>query len=195
MHASMPLPEDATVHHVIDASQSSFSVQAFATGMLSAFGHNPKIAIRDFDGSVDFAAGANPLAGATLRVRIRAGSLEVTDDISAKDRDEINRRMRHEVLNADGFPEIVYECSKVSASGGGERYWVALSGSLTLCGVTNPLPISTRVTLNGNSLRATGEFTLRQTDYGIALVTAAAGAIRVKDEVKFSFDILARRQE
>ena len=27
MHASTPLPEDATVRHVIDASQSSFAVQ------------------------------------------------------------------------------------------------------------------------------------------------------------------------
>ena len=40
-----------------------------------------------------------------------------------------------------------------------------------------------------------GDFALRQSDFGIALVSAAAGTIRVKDEVKCTFDILARRQE
>ena len=62
MHASAPLPEDATVRHVIDASQSSFAVQVTATGLLSAFGHNPKIVIRDFAGNIEFMVGASPLA-------------------------------------------------------------------------------------------------------------------------------------
>ena len=190
-----PLTEDATVHHVIDASESSFVVQVFAAGLLSAFAHSPKIAIRNFDGNIDYAAGATPLAGAQMRLRIQADSLEVTDDISAKDREDIHRRMREEVLDADRFPEIVYQCSKVTASGIGDRYWVALRGELTLRGITRPELVSAKVSLNGNFLRASGEFTLRQSDFQIPLVTAAAGTIRVKDEVKCIFDILARRQE
>lgn len=195
MHATAPLTEDATVHHVIDPKESTFVVQAFATGLLSAFAHSPKIAVRNFDGTVDFAAGAAPLAGARMRLRIQADSLEVTDDISAKDREEIHRRIRQEVFDADHFPDIVYQCSKVTASGIGDRYWVALRGELTLRGITRPVLVSAKVSLNGNSLRASGEFTLRQSDFKIPLVTAAAGTIRVKDEVKCTFDILARRQE
>ncbi len=195
MHATAPLTEDATVHHKIDAKESTLVVQVFASGLLSAFAHSPKIAIRNFDGTVDFAVGATPLAGARMLLRIQAGSLEVTDDISAKDREEIHRRMRQEVLETESFPEIVYECSKVTGSGGNDRYWVALKGELTMRGITRPVPVSAKVSLNGNSLRATGEFTLRQSDFQIPPVTAAAGTIRVKDEVKCTFDILARRQE
>lgn len=195
MHASAPLPEDATVRHVIDASQSSFAVKVTATGLLSAFGHNPKIAIRDFDGNIEFKVGSSPLAGAHMTLRIRANSLEATEGISDKDRDEINRRMRQEVLETDDYPEIVYECTGVTASGTGDRYWVALKGDLTLHGTTKSIPVSARVTVNGNSLRASGDFPLRQSDFGIAPVSAAAGTIRVKDEVKCTFDILARRQE
>ena len=195
MNATAPLMEDATVRHVIDSKESTFAVQAFATGLLSAFAHSPKIAIRDFDGTVDLAVGATPLEGARMRLRIQADSLEVTGDISAKDREEIHRRMREEVFDADSFPEIVYQCSKVTASGIGDRYWVALRGELTLRGTTLPVLVSARVSLNGNSLRASGEFMLRQSDFQIPLVTAAAGTIRVKDEVKCTFDILARRQE
>ena len=195
MHATAPLTEDATVRHVIDPKASTFVVQVFATGLLSAFAHSPKIAIRNFDGNVDVAAGATPLADARMCLRIQADSLEVTDDISAKDREEIQRRISQEVLNTESFPEIVYECSKVTGSGGGDRYWAALKGELTMRGITRPVPVSARVSLAGNSLRASGEFTLRQSDFQIPPVTAAAGTIRVKDEVKCTFDILARRPE
>jgi hypothetical protein len=52
--------------------------------------------------------------------------------------------------------------------------------------VTRSVPIS---------VRASGEFSVRQSEYEIALVSAAAGAIRVKDEVTLRFDIVARKQE
>ena len=195
MPATAPLKEDATVRHVIDPQASNFVIQVFATGLLSAFAHSPKIAIRNFDGNVDVKAGSTPLTGARMRLRIQADSLEVTDDISDKDREEIHRRIRQEVLDTDSFPEIVYECSKVTGNGGGDRYWAALKGELTMRGITRPVPVSARVSLNGNNLRASGEFTLRQGDFEIPPITAAAGTIRVKDEVKCTFDILARRQE
>jgi polyisoprenoid-binding protein YceI len=195
MHASVPLPEDATVRHIIDASQSTFVVQVFATGLLSAFGHNPSIAARDFDGGVDFTSAGGAIVGARLSVRIRSGSLEVTDDINEKDRAEIHRRMCDEVLETDRFPEIAYECSQVTASGDGSRYWASLKGEMTLHGITRNLPVSVKVILNGNSLRASGEFTLSQREYGLAPVSAAGGTIRVKDAVKITFDIVARRQE
>jgi len=192
--ATAPLKEDATVRHVIDPQASSFVIQVFATGLLSAFAHSPKIAIRNFDGDVDVTAGATPLADARMRLRIQADSLEVIDEISAKDREEIQRRIRQEVLDTESFPEIVYECSKVTGSGGGDRYWAALQGELMMRGFTRPVPVSARVSLTGTSLRASGEFTVRQSDFQIPPVTAAAGTIRVKDEVKCTFDILARRQ-
>jgi polyisoprenoid-binding protein YceI len=73
-------------HYVLDKSASRFTVRAFATGMLSALGHNPTIAIRDFSGDVTFDP-AN-IEKASLRLQIRADSLEVTDDIKSKDRKE-----------------------------------------------------------------------------------------------------------
>jgi polyisoprenoid-binding protein YceI len=103
--------------------------------------------------------------------------------------------MCEEVLETNRFPEIVYECSRVSASGSGDRYWGALNGELALHGVTMPLSVSARVVINGDSLRATGEFSLRQSDYEITPVSAAAGTIKVKDEVKCNFDIVARKQQ
>jgi len=193
--AARPLTEDAIVRFVIDAKRSRFTAQAFSTGLLSAFGHNPKIAVRGIEGDAQFVADDATLKDARAHVKIRADSLEVIDDISEKDRREIHRQMYDEVLETDRFPEILYECSQATASGGGDRYWVVLQGELTLRGMTRTLPVSARVVITGDSLRASGEFSVRQSDYEIALVKVAGGAIKLKDEVKCTFDIMARKQE
>jgi polyisoprenoid-binding protein YceI len=193
LHSAInPLAEGATVRYVLVAEESAFVAQAFATGLLSAFAHSPKIAIRNFEGEAEFTASGARLENAHLHLRIPADSLEVIDGASESDREEINRRTRDEVLETDRFSEIVYDSSKVTGSGNGNRYWLALSGELTLRGITRTMPVSAKVIVNGNSLRATGDFQIRQSDFGIPPVTAAAGTIRLKDEVKCTFDILAR---
>src|ERR1700733_8573928 len=40
-------PEAATIRYLTDAKRSNFTVRVFATGLLSAFGHSPAIAIPD----------------------------------------------------------------------------------------------------------------------------------------------------
>ena len=185
-------PEGATVHYVIQTKGSTFTVRAFATGLLSAFGHNPVISIPDFEGEIF----VNPEAmeQSSLRIAIHSSSLTVIGDISEKDREEINHRMHAEVLESDSFPDIVYECSRVSASKTGEgQYWVALNGDLTLHGTTRSQPVSARVSLKGDTLRATGDFSIRQSDYEIRPVSAVGGSIKLKDELKLSFDISARQ--
>jgi polyisoprenoid-binding protein YceI len=186
-------PRAIKVRYLIDANRSTFTVRAFATGMLSVFAHNPTIAIPDFEGEVSL----NPDAveQSLLRMVIHAASLTVTDDISEKDRREINRKMQEEVLETDSFSDIEYECSRVSGSKIIEgQYTVVLKGELTLHGATRSQPVSARVGLNGDLLRATGDFPIRLSDYEIRPVSAAGGTIKLKDELKLSFDISARKQ-
>lgn len=185
--------EEATVRYAIETKGSTFTVRAFATGLLATFGHNPTIAAPDITGDVFL----NPDAveKSFLRMAFNPSSMMVMDDISEKDRQEINRRMHEEVLQTNSFPEILYECSRLTASKVGEgQYWIALNGALTLCGVTRSQPVSARASVNGDVLRTTGELSIRQSDYGIPPVSAAGGTIRLKDDLKLSFDILARKQ-
>jgi polyisoprenoid-binding protein YceI len=186
-------PQAIKVRYLIDAKRSTFTVRAFATGMLLAFAHNPTIAIQDFEGEVSL----NPDAvePSSLRMVIHAASLTVTDDISEKDRREINRKMHEEVLETDTFADIEYECTRVSGSKIAEgQYMAALNGELTLHGVTRSQPVSARGRLNGDTLRAIGDFSIRLSDYEIRPITAAGGTIKLKDELKLSFDISARKQ-
>jgi polyisoprenoid-binding protein YceI len=178
--------------YIINPTVSRFTVQAFASGLLSAFGHNPKIAIRDLKGEIQF--DPEHVDKSTMHLAIRADSLSVMDNVSDKDRREIEGEMRDKVLETSKYPEIVFDVSNVAvikAENGQSS--VTLNGQLSLHGVTKGQKVPATLVATGDMLRAFGEFSLRQTDYGITPTSAAGGALKVKDEVKFTFDIVARK--
>jgi polyisoprenoid-binding protein YceI len=189
------VPETETeIRYVTDARASLFTAQVSSGGLLSAFGHNPTIAIRDFVGEVE--VDLDEIERSWLKVTIQAAKLSVQNDISDKDREEIERTMREEILETSSYPEIVYESSSVAANKTGEgRYTATVNGDLTMHGVTRPQSVTARVVLEGDTLRAFGNFSVMQTDYELKLASVAGGALKVKNEVKFSFNILARRKE
>jgi len=179
---------------VIDSRASRFTVRAFATGILSAMGHNPTVGIRIFSGEMKF--DPEQLKAGAFQLVIESSSLGVQDDISDKDRREMERLMNDEVLERSKFPEIRYEASDISVTKMGDALFSAkLDGSLTFHGVTRKESIAARVTQMGSMLRASGEFSLSQANYGIKPVSVAGGALKLKDELKFSFEIVARKQE
>jgi polyisoprenoid-binding protein YceI len=187
------MTETVAVCYEVDARLSRFQVRAYASGMLSAFGHNPVIAIRDFTGEVRFQP--DSLEEASLRLKFAAASLTVTNDISEKDRREIEHAMQEQVIESQRYPEIVFESSAVTASlTGPAQYRVKIDGNLTLRGVTRSQQIPAFVKVTADTFRANGEFTIKQTDYGIKPVSVAGGTLKLKDELKFTFDIVANRK-
>ena len=181
------------VVYTIDPGISRFTVRAFASGMFSAFGHNPTLAVRDFEGEATFSPDA--IDDSRLVLRIKAGSLSVTDKISDKDRRELESTMNQDVLETSRYPEIVFESSEISASKAADgQFSVNMGGTLTLHGVSNSQPVAAQISLTGDMLRAHGEFTVLQSAYGIKPISVAGGALKVKDELKCSFDVVARKK-
>ena len=179
--------------YAIDPGISRFTVRAFAGGMFSAFGHNPTLAIREFEGEARFSPDA--LDEARLVVRIRASSLTLTDNMSDKDRRELELTLNQDVLETSRYPEISFESTKVSVSKAGDgQFFVNVVGALTLHGVSNTQAVSAQISLTGDMLRAHGEFSVLQSAYGIQPVSVAGGALKVKDELKCSFDIVGRKK-
>lgn len=180
----------AEARYRIATGESHFAVKAFAGGFLSAFAHDHNIAIRDFNGEADFTFGT--VQPASLRMTIKAASLTVTDKVSASDRQKIEGTMRDEVLEITKYPEIVFKSSSVTASKTGEgQYQARISGELTLHGVKKPLAITAQLEFGDKTLRARGGFSVKQSSFDIKPVSVAGGTIKVKDELKFSFDIVA----
>jgi polyisoprenoid-binding protein YceI len=185
--------EGLVASYVVDASRSRFQVRGVASGLLSALGHNPTIAIRDFTGEVLYRE-QNP-EQSSLRIEIPAASLAISGDLSEKDRLEMDRTMRQEVLETDRYPAIRFQGSgKQATTIATGMYRIALGGALSLHGVERDIEFPCNVTAGPDSLRANGEFSIRQTDYRIKLVSVAGGTLKLKDELKFQFDILAQRR-
>jgi polyisoprenoid-binding protein YceI len=179
------------VRYRFDKSPGRFTVQAFATGLLSALGHSPTFAVRDFSGEMRFEP--EEIRSMALELTARADSLELLDQVREADRREITERMRRDVLESSTYPEIVYRSDDVSSDPiGPGRFRVRIGGRLTLHGTTEPHRLDAEVQVFGDGLRLLGECPLRLSDYGIRPVTALAGAIRLKDELKVSFDLAAR---
>jgi polyisoprenoid-binding protein YceI len=183
----------ATVQYAIDPRASQFTVQAFASGLISAVAHSPKIAIRDWTGNVSFVP--EILKDASLKVVVKASSLEVLDELRDSDRREIHRVMNHEVLETRSFPNVEFESSSISVDRLKETlHRVNVVGQLDLHGVTNSQSLFAQVAFAVDSFRAYGEFTLLQTDYGIRVAAVAGGTLKLQDELKFTFYVVARKK-
>jgi len=181
------------VKFALDTNASRFSVQAFATGMLSTFGHNPKIAIRDYDGEIQFAP--DTYENAAVRVTVRTSAMEVLDEMSGDDRKKLEQTM-YDVLEVQRFPTAVYESRQITVQKQSEDVLLAqVTGALSFHGVTQTQSLDARVTRLGTMLRISGDLSLRQSEYAIKPVSFAGGALRLKDELKFTFELVARIQD
>jgi len=180
----------STVTYRFSQRESRLFVQAFAEGLLSAFGHNPKLAVSEFSGELRL----NPedLESSVIHVLINSNSLVVADYISEKDRREIEATMKGEVLETARFGDIYFRSTSVSATKIDNGVYAArITGRLSLHGVTREHVVIARLHLLDTGVQAEGETTLRQSDFDIRRVSVAAGTLKVKDEVKLTFMVSA----
>jgi polyisoprenoid-binding protein YceI len=171
-----------------DPPHSRFTVQAFATGLLSAFAHSPTFTVGDYRGFLRFDPGQ--VADLSLELTIRADSIRLVDRVRESDRREIEGRMRSEVLDPSAYPEIAFRAGHAEAEPlGPGQYRLRLGGELSLRGLTRPHRLEAELLIFKDGLRLRGEDSLRMSEFGIKPVTAVAGSIRLKDEVRLSFDL------
>ena len=179
------------MRYEINATLSRVRLKVHASGMLSALGHSPTIVVREFSGHVTVPDDA--AAGASLELAIQTAALAVGDDVKESDRREIEQTMRKDVLEVDSYPSITFVSSEVTgAAPGAGSFRVAIGGTLTLHGVSHPERIEALVNVMGDRLTANGQTVIRQSTYGITPVKIAGGALKLKDEIDLSFDIVAR---
>jgi polyisoprenoid-binding protein YceI len=182
------------VRFLIDAVASRFTVQAFAAGLLSSLGHNPTMGIRDFDGEME--CEPETYEKALVRVTVRTNAMEVLDEMKSDDRKKIEQEMYENVLEVNRFPVAVFESKEITIQKlSADLLRAQVKGDLSFHGNTQAHSFDARVTGIGTILRIFGEFSLRQSEYGIKPFSFAGGALRLKDDLKFSFELVARKQE
>ena len=177
------------VRYTLDPGQSRFTVQAFAGGLLSLLAHSPVFAIRNFTGEVRFTPGT--MHNAAFDMTVQADSLVAAEGVSPRDGPEIESRMRQEVLETARYPEITYRGREVSVNKVTEGWYrLQFRGDMTLHGVTRNEAIDAQLRLADDGLRLSGDFRLLLSAYNIRRISALGGTIQLKDEIKFSFDLV-----
>lgn len=187
------LTAPVTVTYTLDASQSKFMAHANAGGLLWFKGHDHHLAASEFNGEVKLTP--DTITPASLRLVVKAASLHETGaDFTEQQKQIINKELSEIVLHPDKYPEIVFQSTNVIVkTPDAGRYEVKIDGDLTLHGVTKRITIPATVTLNGDDLRAVGEFSIDRDDYNVKATSAVHGLVRVKNGIKFEFDIVGRR--
>ena len=181
----------ATVTYNLDASQSKFMAHANAGGLLWFKGKDHHLAAQEFTGQVEITPDA--ITPASLRLVVKAASLQETGaEFTQPQKEIINKELREIVLHPDRYPDITFQSTNVTVKDLG-RHEVKIDGNLTLHGVTKRITIPAVVTLSGETLRAVGEFSIDRDDFGVKATSAFHGLVRVRNKVKFEFDIVGRK--
>jgi polyisoprenoid-binding protein YceI len=181
-------------YYIIDPAQSEFMVHTDTGGLLGGMGHKLNIAIQEFSGQIKIPS--YKLQSASLQIKVKPQSLTVTDKVEEKDKAEIEDNMQKKVLDIQKFPEIIFVSRDVNGKQVTEGLLeVKITGDLTLHGITKPVEIPTQVSIKQNQLTATGEFSIKQTDFKIKPFSAMGGTLKVKNSLRLTFNLQAHFQK
>ena len=177
----------------LDASQSKFIAHALRGGLLWFKGHDHLVAARDFSGEAQITR--DSLNPASLLLTVKTDSMVETSSVFTDQQKQIiDKELREIVLPPAQYPEISFKSTDVQGKAlSANEYDLKIGGDLTLHGVTRHIVIPAHVTLTGNDLRATGEFAVDRSDYQVPATSAFHGLVRVKNRIKFNFDIVAHQ--
>jgi polyisoprenoid-binding protein YceI len=182
----------ATASYRIDPSQSQFMAHAFRGGIAYFKGHDHFIKVGDFGGTVELTPSV--ISPATLNMTVKTDSLEETGvDFTAEQKGIIKKELNEIVMESAKYPEMTFRSTEVSGTMSGTAFEAKIGGDLTLHGVTKHISIPATVTFDGDTLHAKGEFKLNRTDFNVKATDAFHGFVRVKHDVKFTFDIAAHK--
>jgi polyisoprenoid-binding protein YceI len=178
--------------YTIVTGESSFWVFVEKAGLFSGLAHDHEIGVKIFAGRVVVPeAGAS---GGSLELDVNAQSLTVLDKKPGEeDKKKIYNSMHNDVLESAKYQKISFKSASVSnLKQTSDGYSFTLNGDLTLHGVTKRIAVPVSATITPQQLQAKGQYTLRQTDFGIKPYSAAGGTVKVKNEVVVHFNIIAK---
>jgi polyisoprenoid-binding protein YceI len=161
-----------------DATTAQIDVLSFKEGLLSAVAHDLRLQADAFSIAFDLDAGTVSARIEAASVRVVCARVDGADAphvLSDRDRREIEKNLRADVLETSRHPAIVFASTAVHVRDGG----ASLEGTLTLHGTSRP--VRATVTRDGDAW--TTELRLHQPDFGIRPFSAMLGALKIKPEV------------
>jgi len=185
--AAQVIAQDSVVYEL--APSSRFVVRTGKAGLFGFAGHEHLIQARQFSGRIVYYP-QQPQAS-HLAVSIATVGLEVLTPPDTAEIRKVTAAMRADVLDVPQYPEITLTSQAVELAGDTLR----IQAALTMKGQTRTVPLTVRVRIEPDTLRATATFTVRQSDFGIRPYRGGpGGTVRVADAVTFDIDAVALRR-
>jgi polyisoprenoid-binding protein YceI len=184
--------EDKTRVYTIDLSQSRVVATLTQEGFIARRYPNHRVDVKNFGGKIEVSE--RDETRMAVEVEAEAKSLTNVDEgMSEFERKEFHNVLNNLVLESDKFPKIKFVSASVSdARKSGETRTFTLNGDLTMRDTTKRLSFPVAVTIAKDRLRATGEAALKQSDFGIKPYSGKLGLIKIGDDVKINFEIVAK---
>lgn len=184
----------------LDAAASAVRLFVYRGGKLARAGHNHVIDVARFDGFVLLDAVAPGDSRFDLRVPVERmviddpGSREAIGGTfgSTRSESDIEGTRRNllgpKVLDSARFASVALRSQAVA----GDWPLLVVDVAITIKGVTRVQPVLVHLRRDGVALRVSGEFVLRQTDFGIEPFSVLGGLMAVQDAIGVRFDLLGR---
>jgi hypothetical protein len=197
-----PVDLSGAAVYAVDPMASQLHVLVYRGGTLARYGHKHVMSSRSVTGRIwvhpqtqrsgfELSLPANDLIVDDPDAR-RAAGAEFPPDIPAADKDGTRKNMlRTEVLDAETHPQITLRTVRVA----GVLPRVSVTTRITIKDVSRDIEVPTAVTISGTRLSATGEFDVRQTEFGIKPFSIGLGALEVQDRLHIKFTLVAERKE
>lgn len=172
------------------AAQSQLTLTLIQEGVLRRIHPTHHVGVKSFTGRIQLPTDESK-ALAELDAEAKSFA-NIDKSMSEFERSGFHQVLHGEVLASDRFPTIKFRSVSITnVQKSGDQRSFTLNGDLTLRGVTRRVAFPVKVTLQGNQLRATGEESIKQTDFGITPYSGGLGTIKIGDQLKVSFVIVA----
>jgi polyisoprenoid-binding protein YceI len=177
--------------YTFDLTQSQLSLTLTQEGLLSKRYPTHQVAIKNFSGKVTLPSDEKRTA-AELEAEAKS-FVNVDKTMSEFERRGFQDVLQNKVLESERFPFIKFKSTSVTnLKKSGDSRSFTFNGELSLHGVTKSVSMPVSVTLANDQLRATGEAKLKQSDFGIEPYSGSIGLIKIGDELKINFSIVAK---
>jgi len=190
----------------IDPARSDIRILTGSAGRLAHLGHSHVVEARGFKGEVLLAPGpAASRVSLTLPVeqfvvddpaaRARSGPAFAATIDPAGIAGTRRNMLRPDMLAGERWPVISIVGRVAAAPAGWPATEATLALSIRIRDLTRQQQVPVVLTaLPGGGLRASGRFSILQTDFGMTPVTALGGALAVRDRVDLVFSVVASPQ-
>jgi hypothetical protein len=186
----------------VDSAASLLTIRVYRGGALARAGHNHVVASHSLQGVVRV---PEEPTRASFEVHMPVGELVVDEeDLRAKEgpdfpagvppdaKEGTKRNMvGASLLEAERYPEIVLQSEAIQrgADGGLEAQVRVIVRDRA-----SSIIVPVKYEISGNELQVQGEFPLKQTELGLTPFSLFGGALKVLDEMKVRFNLVAKAE-